>query len=105
MILSNVDTNIGRYSINNVNPAWTSGTMPSVGGASTFTTRYIDGTIITLYRKEAVLDTSEVVNSDISYLYKYNRWSRRLGGSDDVIGDFGELVSDFLNPPAPPDPA
>lgn len=104
VILSNVDTNIGRYAINNVNPAWTSGTMPSVGGASTFTTRYIDGTIVTLYRKEAVLDTSEIVHSDISYLYKNNRWSRRLGGSDDVIGDFGELVSEFLNPPAPPDP-
>jgi type II secretory pathway pseudopilin PulG len=105
VILSNVDTNkIGRYSINDVNAAWSTNTMQSVGATNSFTTHYMDGTILTLYRKEALLDTSEIVSSDISYLYKKDRWSRRLGGSDEVIGDFGELVSDFLNPPAPPDP-
>jgi prepilin-type N-terminal cleavage/methylation domain-containing protein len=72
-----------------------------------FSAYYLDGTLLTLYRSGGTTtdgDTREIVHSDISFLYQNHKWSRRLSGSDDVVGGFGELASDFLKPPAPIDP-
>lgn len=72
-----------------------------------FSAYYLDGTLLTLYRwpgTAADRDTREILHSDISFLYQKHKWARKLEGSDEVVGTFGELASEFVKPPAPADP-
>jgi type II secretory pathway pseudopilin PulG len=109
VVLVNVDASpsIGRFAVNSFVKPWVGG-MPFVNSAGSEATRveayYMGGTVLNFYRFNANLDTREVVHTDMSFIYQNNKWARRLGGSDDVIGAFGQLVTDFLKPPAPADP-
>lgn len=72
---------------------------------SQFSAYYFDGTLLTLYVAGGVTpDTRQIVHTDISFVYQNHKWSRRLQGSDDSVGGFGDLASEFLKPPAPTNP-
>jgi prepilin-type N-terminal cleavage/methylation domain-containing protein len=105
VLLKNVDPNppaaipnLGFYSLQDYG-------IVSVLPQNQFVGYYLDGTLLTLYRSNGTsADTREILHCDISFLYQRHKWSRRLEGSDEVVGTFGELASDFVKPPAPPDP-
>jgi prepilin-type N-terminal cleavage/methylation domain-containing protein len=106
LLLKNVDPspdaipNRGYYSLQDYGIVY-------VGPTNQFSAYYMDGTLLTLYRSGGAYadrDTREILHADISFLYQKHKWSRRLEGSDEVIGTFGELASDFVKPPAPVDP-
>lgn len=104
VMLINVDPlprdkpNLGYYLIQNDNTNY-------VNPLENFSAYYYEGTLVTLFKSNGTTpDTREILHSDISFLYQRHKWSRRLEGSDEVVGTFGELASDFVKPPAPPDP-
>ena len=105
VLLVNVDPSpyVGRYSIDIPANAWVN-TLPSVNHESSFAAYFMSGTVLTFYRNNNLRDSSEILASDMSFTYKNDRWARRLGSSDDVMGNFGQLIGDFLSPPAPADP-
>jgi prepilin-type N-terminal cleavage/methylation domain-containing protein len=104
LVLSNVDPlpatkpNLGHYSIQSDNTNY-------VNPSGTFSAYYYEGTLLTLFKADGVTkDTRQILYSDISFLYQNHKWSRRLQGSDESVGTFGELASEFIKPPAPSDP-
>jgi prepilin-type N-terminal cleavage/methylation domain-containing protein len=105
LLLKNVDPNPPN---DKPNQGWYS--LQDDGGVyvvpqDQFSAYYMDGTLLTLYRSNGTSsDTREILHSDISFLYQKHKWTRRLEGSDEVVGTFGELASDFVKPPAPVDP-
>jgi type II secretory pathway pseudopilin PulG len=104
LLLKNVDSgtnaipNRGYYALQDYGIVY-------VQPTNAFSAYYLDGTMLALYRSDGTsADTREILHGDISFLYQKHKWSRRLDGSDDVIGIFGELATEFIKPPAPPDP-
>ena len=96
--LPDVIPNRGYFSFNSYPATWV---VPQ-GLVDTY---LMEGTVLNFFRANGTsLDLSEILRTDTSFTYKKNRWGRRLGGSDDVIGEFGNLISEFLDPPAPADP-
>jgi prepilin-type N-terminal cleavage/methylation domain-containing protein len=71
-----------------------------------FLTLYvIQDTVLSFYRANGTsVDISEILKNDMSFVYRRSKWGRRLGGSDESIGDFGELVSEFMEGPPPAAP-
>ena len=102
VVLMNVDAtpNIGRYAVDDTRTNWVN-TMPSVAPQTNAWAYYMEGTTINFYRPDGALASVESVREDVSFVYQNNRWGRNLGGDDDVISDFGQLVDRFLQQPVP----
>jgi type II secretory pathway pseudopilin PulG len=103
LMLVNVDPlpdaipNRGYYSINDASATYV---VPDHGQ---FVRYFLPGTITYFYRADgSTLDTRDIIDSDMSFVYRNHKWGRRLTGSDDSTGGFGALASEFLKPPAPP---
>jgi hypothetical protein len=104
VVLGNVDPlpdavpNRGYFAVQNYAANW-------VQPESRVTAYYIEGTVLSFYRSNGTaVDTSEILRHEMSFVYRRSKWGRRLGGSDESVGDFGELVSEFLEGPPPTEP-
>ena len=104
VVLVNVDPlpddlpNRGYYALNTGAATW----RPP---ESLQTAYIIQDTVISFYRADGTsVDISEILKNEMSFVYRRSKWARRLGGSDESIGDFGELVSEFMEGPPPSEP-
>jgi type II secretory pathway pseudopilin PulG len=99
LILMNVDNSpaVAIYSID-------SSATNSVAAHSRFAAYYMDGTILTMWRPDGVVDFRETLRADTSFVYQNGKWGRQLTSADDGTSDFGQLVDRFLQGPAPCDP-
>lgn len=104
VVLENVDPfpdafpNRGYYAVNTNAATYRS-------PESRATTYFMRDTVLSFYRSNGTsVDTSEILKHDMSFVYRRSKWGRRLGGSDDSVDPFGELVSEFMEGPPPTDP-
>lgn len=104
VLLVNVDPfpdalpNRGYYALNTYGATW----CPP---ESQQTAYLIQDTVISFYRANGTsVDIAEILKNDMSFVYRGSKWARRMGGSDESVGDFGELVSEFMEGPPPSEP-
>lgn len=107
LVLVNVDPlpdavpNRGHFSINMNATAYISPDATPVSVAR----YYMEGTVVSFFHANGTgFDSAEILKGDRSFVYRKARWGRRLGGSDDVIGNFGELITEFMEGPPPAEP-
>jgi type II secretory pathway pseudopilin PulG len=106
LYLLNVDTNDGYFSMDANAQTYLSRGSPPVFIA---TTNYvIDGTALTLVAGgvPGPPQARVIIHEDESFVYQKNRWSRDLSSDQmgENLGEFGNLVRDFLNTGKPPYP-
>jgi type II secretory pathway pseudopilin PulG len=101
VVLINVDPlpdavpNRGYYAVGTNAATWL---VPE----SRLTRHLIQGTVLNFYRSSGtIVDTAEILRNEMSFVYRRSKWGRRLGGSDESVGDFGELVGEFMQGPPP----
>lgn len=99
IVLMNVDPPpfAGLYSIDTAATA-------SVASMQRISAYYMYGTVLNLHRSNGALGSAETIQADVSFVYQNNRWGRGLGADEDELGDFGQLVDQFLRQPSPCDP-
>jgi type II secretory pathway pseudopilin PulG len=107
LYLLNLDTNAGYYTFETNAPI---SSVTSAGGQ--LTAYVLDGTSVKLYRgttNGTTLQLRVIMDSDQSFVYLNNRWTRDLSSNDRgtlADGSFGDWVDQFLNcgGPGPPYP-
>ena len=94
----------------NLDPTWSApyaietNSYVSLSTGSGATGYFLDGTIVTFYRTNGVIQSREILQQDSSFVFVNGKWGRTFVNPNDDSGDFASLVAAFLLPPAPPSP-